>query len=155
VGLPVFLGAMAAMMLPSELPFLRLDHATARSSLRTAFVACGYLMVWIAFATPLFFVPAPPWELAIALAAAYQLTPVKRRCLTVCRSPLAFIVHGWRDGLGGALRTGVERGVWCAGCCVGAMVVLLAVGMMSIWWMAVVGAVIFVEKRGFAVWAIR
>jgi len=80
---------------------------------------------------------------------------VKRRCLTVCRSPLAFIVHGWRDGLGGALRTGVERGLWCAGCCVGAMVVLLAVGMMSIWWMAVVGAAIFVEKRGFMVWAIR
>jgi predicted metal-binding membrane protein len=144
---------MAAMMLPSELPYLRLDYATARSRLRTAAVAAGYLAVWTAFAAPLFFVPwTPPWELAIAFAAAYQLTPVKRRCLAVCRSPFARIVHGWRDGLGGALRSGVESGLWCAGCCAGAMVVLLAVGLMSLWWMALVGAAIFVEKRGFA-WA--
>jgi predicted metal-binding membrane protein len=143
---------MAAMMLPSELAYLRLDYATARSPLRTAAVATGYLAVWAAFATPLFFLPAPPWELALAVAAAYQLTPVKRRCLTVCRTPFARIVHGWRDGVGGAVRSGVENGLWCAGCCAGAMVVLLAVGMTSLWWMALAGAAIFVEKRGFA-WA--
>ncbi|MGZ4208934.1 MAG: DUF2182 domain-containing protein [Actinomycetota bacterium] len=155
MGLPVFLGAMAVMMLPSELPFLRLDHATARSPLRTAVLGSGYVMVWIALATPLFFLPAPPWEIAVALAAAYQLTPVKRRCLTVCRSPFAWIVHGWRDGLGGAFRTGVARGLWCAGCCVGAMIVLLAFGMMNVWLMALIGAAIFIEKRGFATWSIR
>jgi predicted metal-binding membrane protein len=144
---------MTAMMLPSELPLLRLDFATARSPLRSALLAGGYVLVWMVFAAPLFFVPAPPWEIAVALAAAYQLTPVKRRCLTVCRSPVAWIIRRWRDGYAGALRTGVERGLWCAGCCVGAMVVLLAVGMMSVWWMALAGAFIFVEKQGFAAWA--
>jgi predicted metal-binding membrane protein len=33
------------------------------------------------------------------------------------------------------------------------MVVLLAVGMMSYWWMALAGAFIFVEKRGAIPWA--
>lgn len=151
--LPVFLLAMAAMMLPSELPLFRLDYATARSALRTASLGAGYAAVWILLAAPLFFLPAPPWELAVAVAAAYQLTPLKRRCLAACRSPLGWIVHRWRGGLGGAFRSGVERGLWCAGCCVGAMLVLLAVGLMNIWWMALAGAAIFVEKRGFAAWA--
>jgi len=139
-------------MLPSELAFLRLDYRTARSPLRTAVLSAGYVAVWAALATPLFFLPAPPWEIAVALAAAYQVTPLKRRCLAVCRAPFARIVHGWRDGLGGAFRMGVESGIWCAGCCVGAMVVLLAVGLMSYWWMALAGAAIFVEKRAFR-WA--
>src|SRR6266446_1834119 len=143
---------MAGMMLPSELAYFRLDYATARSKLRTAVVASGYVAVWVALATPLFFLPAPPWEIAVAVAAAYQLTPLKRRCLAVCRTPLARIVHGWRDGHAGAFRTGVGNGLWCAGCCAGAMLVLLAVGIMSIWWMAIAGAAIFAEKRAFA-WA--
>jgi predicted metal-binding membrane protein len=143
---------MAGMMLPSELAYFRLDYATARSKLRTGVLAGGYVAVWVALATPLFFLPAPPWEIAVAVAAAYQLTPLKRRCLVVCRTPLARIVHGWRDGPVGAFRTGVGNGLWCAGCCAGAMLVLLAVGIMSIWWMALAGAAIFVEKRAFA-WA--
>jgi len=143
---------MAGMMLPSELAYFRLDYATARSKLRTAVVASGYVAVWVALATPLFFLPEPPWEIAVAVAAAYQLTPLKRRCLAVCRTPLARIVHGWRDGHAGAFRTGVGNGLWCAGCCAGAMLVLLAVGIMSVWWMAIAGAAIFAEKRAFA-WA--
>ena len=90
-------------------------------------LAGGYLAVWTAFSAPLFFVPALPWEIALALAAAYQITPLKKRCLAVCRAPFARIVHRWRDGLGGAFRTGVENGLWCAGCCVGLMVLVLAV----------------------------
>jgi predicted metal-binding membrane protein len=152
VELPVFLLAMAGMMLPSELAFLRLDYLTARSAVRTATVAAGYLAVWTLLAAPLFFLPAPPWELALAIAAAYQITPIKRRCLTVCRTPFARIVRNWRDGLHGAFRTGIESGLWCAGCCAGAMVVILAVGMMSWWWMVAAGAAIFVEKRAFR-WA--
>ncbi|HEY2541992.1 MAG TPA: DUF2182 domain-containing protein, partial [Gaiellaceae bacterium] len=87
------------------------------------------------------------------VAAVYQLTPLKRRCLAVCRTPFARIVHGWRDGFHGAFRMGVESGLWCAGCCIPAMLVLLVVGMMSLWWMALIGAFVFVEKRAFR-WAI-
>ncbi len=60
------------------------------------------------------------------------------------------MLHGWRDGHFGAFRMGVENGVWCAGCCVGLMVALLAIGTMSFVWMAVFGAYIVVEKTAFA-----
>ena len=41
---------------------------------------------------------------------------------------------------------GAEHGGWCVGCCWALMVVLFAVGVMSIAWMLVVTAVIFAEK---------
>lgn len=41
---------------------------------------------------------------------------------------------------------GIDEGVVCMGCCIGLMVVLLAVGLASVGWMAVVAAVIFGEK---------
>lgn len=149
---------MAAMMLPSEWPLFRLDHATARSSVRTGLLGAGYLSVWIAIGGGVLLADraaggnilgmhgAPVTAIVLGAAALYQLTPLKRRCLNVCRSPLARVVHGWRDGHAGAFRMGVENGVWCTGCCVGLMAALLAVGMMSIAWMAAFGVAIFVEK---------
>jgi predicted metal-binding membrane protein len=41
---------------------------------------------------------------------------------------------------------GAEHGLFCVGCCWGLMVALFAVGVMSLFWMAVVAAVIFAEK---------
>lgn len=138
---------MAAMMLPSELPLLRLDHATSRSVIRTTVLGAGYVVVWLAVG---FAAMKLPWQIplwsALGAAALYQLTPLKRRCLTVCRAPLARVVHGWRDGYAGAFRMGVENGVWCLGCCIGFTAVLVALGMTSVVWMAVVGGVVFAEK---------
>lgn len=150
--------AMAAMMLPSELPLFRLDYATARSGLRTGFLAAGYLVVWLAVAAPVWLADQllgghvmgmhsrAATAAVLGAAALYQLTPLKRRCLAVCRAPLARILHGWRDGLGGAFRMGLENGLWCVGCCAGLTIALLALGMMSIAWMVVIGVAIFVEK---------
>ena len=150
--------AMGAMMLPSELPLLRLDYATARSHTRTAALLVGYFVVWIALAAPVWIgnraaggrlLGMHGREVTagiLAAAALYQLTPLKRRCLAICRAPLARILHGWRDGHGGAFRMGVVNGLWCVGCCVGLTVSLLALGMMSIGWMAVVAAAILIEK---------
>jgi predicted metal-binding membrane protein len=159
---PAFLAtwsiAMAAMMLPSEWPLFRLDYATARSSVRTAVLGAGYLAVWIALGGAVLLVDraaggsvlgmhgAEVTAAVLGAAALYQLTPLKRRCLAVCRSPLARVFHGWRDGLDGAFRMGVENGVWCMGCCAGLMAALLAVGMMSVVWMVVFAVAIFVEK---------
>jgi predicted metal-binding membrane protein len=162
MGGPAFLGtwalSMAAMMLPSELPLLRLDYATCRSPLRTSVLAAGYVTVWAALAGPVLLVD---WAAGgrvlgmhsraltaavLAAAALYQLTPLKRRCLAICRAPLARVFHGWRDGLVGAFRMGVENGLWCAGCCVGLMAALLLLGMMSVTWMVLVAAAIFAEK---------
>jgi predicted metal-binding membrane protein len=41
---------------------------------------------------------------------------------------------------------GIEHGAYCAGCCAGLMVALFALGVMSLFWMAVVGAAILIEK---------
>lgn len=142
----------AAMMLPSAMPAaLRL----ARISRSLLFVA-GYLAAWTAYgllAYGLFRLVNrldPNWLAwddkgpyvaggAIVAAGIYELTPLKRRLLRRCRGPL----HAGRDG---ALRAGLENGTYCVGCCFGLMVVLFALGVMSLVWMAVVAAVIFAEK---------
>ena len=68
-----------------------------------------------------------------AVGLAYELTPVKRSALRFCRRPA---------------RSGLTHGAACVVCCAGLMLVLAGVGLMSIPWMAVVGAVIFVQKVG-------
>ena len=83
---------------------------------------------------------------AIALAGVYQLTPLKRVCLRHCRTPLSFLMHHWHGGSLGAVRMGIVHGGWCVGCCWALMVVLFAVGVMSITWMVVVAAIVFAEK---------
>ena len=156
--LAVWAAMSVAMMLPSAVPLLRLDFATERSRLRTGVLASGYVSVWIAAGVALLALDRlaagrllmehgrVTTATLLAAAALYQLLPPKRACLARCRAPLARILFGWRDGLAGAARMGVENGLWCAGCCVGLMAALLAVGMMSVAWMAAFGAVILVEK---------
>jgi predicted metal-binding membrane protein len=41
---------------------------------------------------------------------------------------------------------GIAHGAWCIGCCWALMAALFALGVMSIGWMALVGALIAVEK---------
>jgi predicted metal-binding membrane protein len=151
--LPVWIVLMAAMMLPSTLPLLRLDYATTRSRVRQLALASGYLVVWLAVGLAVMAADAAigvhsdrTTAALLAIAALYQLLPMQRRCLTRCRAPLARMLVGWRDGHLGAVRMGLDNGVWCAGCCAGLMLALLALGAMSWVWMALVGSVIFVEK---------
>jgi len=135
------------------LPLLRLDYAVARSRGRTALVTAGYLAVWAALgvvALPLdgLLMDHGRWVAvaALAAAAAYQPSPLKRRCLAGCRAPLGRVLHGSRDGPVGALRFGAASGVWCVGCCVGLTVALLAVGMTSVLWMAAFAVAVTAEK---------
>ena len=41
---------------------------------------------------------------------------------------------------------GAEHGLFCVGCCWGLFVLLFAVGVMSLFWMALIAVVIFAEK---------
>jgi len=146
------------MMLPSAVPLLRLDFATSRSRARTVAIGTGYLLTWSAIAAAIavldLVVGMPVLDAhknvtvvaALGLAAAYQASPLKRRCLARCRSPLSRILHGWREGIGGAFRMGVENGLWCVGCCIGLAAALLVLGAMSIAWMALFFAVVTAEK---------
>jgi predicted metal-binding membrane protein len=135
----------AAMMLPSVAPAALLF---ARLRGRTPAFLLGYLAAWTAYglaAYGLFRVfdgaggYVAGW--AVVLAGLYQLTPLKDACLRGCRSPLGHVMRGR-----GAFATGAHHGLYCVGCCWALMVALLALGVMSLFWMSVVAAVIFVEK---------
>jgi predicted metal-binding membrane protein len=160
--LAIWTATMAAMMLPSTIPLLRLDYVTTGSRARVAALAAGYVSVWIVLASLAVGAGAllgmhghRTTAALLAVAALYQLLPVKRRCLERCRAPLARMLLGWRDGLLGAAHMGVANGLWCGGCCIGLIVALLGLGMMSWVWMGLVGAVIVLEKATPAGAALR
>jgi predicted metal-binding membrane protein len=167
----LFLGTwlvmMAAMMLPAVTPVIvRIDRLLRRRGRAgtTYTLAAGYLLVWAAAgvaAYGLFLAFQSAVETAnptaavragavvLLLTGAYQLTPLKRACLRLCRSPFAVVVrHGERitAGPSGALLAGVRHGAFCLGCCWALMAVLLAAGMMSLVWMGAIAAVILAEK---------
>jgi predicted metal-binding membrane protein len=157
----IWLTMTMAMMLPSAAPTTLMFSHLGRASQTTLFVA-GYLLTWVAFGVFAYIVSrlareaAPafiawdrqgPWVAGAALTAAgvYQLTPLKTACLRHCRSPLHFLLHR-RGGSLGALRAGLGHGGYCVGCCAGLMLALFALGIMSVFWMAVAAVVILVEK---------
>ena len=146
------------MMLPSAVPLLRLDYATERSGFRTAALGAGYATAWLAIAGAVavldVLIGMPLMDsheqavvvVALVVAAAYQASPLQRRCLARCRGPLSRIFHGWREGIGGAFRMGVDNGVWCVGCCIGLVVALLVLGAMSVLWMALFFVAVTLQK---------
>ena len=176
VGLWVVM--MAAMMFPSVWPAVamfglvvrrRVSAGTSTFGRSTSFVA-GYLASWTIFGLVAFALLAlargtgldalSDTELAryvvapVALAAAlYQVVPFKQACLQNCRGPLSFFLSHWRDGARGAFAMGSRHGAYCVGCCWMLMVVLLAVGVMSVAWMAVVSLAIAIEKLAPPRWS--
>ncbi|MGO4121684.1 DUF2182 domain-containing protein [Arthrobacter sp. YAF16] len=172
LGLWGFLGVwtlmMAAMMLPALAPLtstylrsIRAVRSRGVRAVRTTALIGGYLLTWIGFGIVAYeaaelsallaenAADVAPWVGAgvLAAAGAYQLTPLKDFCLRHCRSPIAFLLHvsGYRGRLRD-VRVGMYHGVYCVGCCWGLMVVLIAVGVMNLAWMAVLTVVIFLEK---------
>ncbi len=162
---------MVGMMGPSAAPVLLLFAATrARQGERGARAAVpmfglGYVAVWVGFSlcatlvqwalhqgallSPAMAAASPRLAGALLIGAGvYQLTPLKRACLTHCQTPLGFLMRHWRDGAGGAFEMGVRHGVYCLGCCWALMGVLFAVGVMNLVWVAVLSAFILVEKMG-------
>jgi predicted metal-binding membrane protein len=163
--LGVWVVMMAAMMFPSVAPTVALySHMTReRGVSRPLLFSGGYLLVWGAagaFGYGLFELGDSllggdlAWDAAgqwlvggiLIVAAIYELTPLKDVCLAKCRSPLGFLVGAWRDGPGGALQMGAKHGAWCVGCCWALMAALFALGVMSLAWMAFIGALIALEK---------
>jgi predicted metal-binding membrane protein len=179
-GLGWFVGVwivmMAAMMLPAVSPTVALYARMTRQRglARPVAFTSGYLVVWGGAGVVAYGVfalgkrvlgPDLAWHSGgrwlagglLAAAALYELTPLKDACLGKCRSPFGFLMGVWRDGVHGAAEMGAKHGLWCLGCCWALMVALFALGVMSIVWMAVVAALITVEKvlpwRRIAVWS--
>jgi predicted metal-binding membrane protein len=156
---------MAAMMFPSVSPTVALyARMTRRRGLTQPLLfAAAYLVVWAAAGVAAygifqlgrtFFGGALAWNAGgrwfaggiLALAALYELTPLKNVCLAKCRSPLGFLLGSWRDGKRGAVRMGARHAAWCLGCCWALMAGLFALGVMSLVWMALIAALITIEK---------
>jgi predicted metal-binding membrane protein len=166
----VWVTMMAAMMFPSAAPMVFLFHRVSSERAKrgqqfvpTSIFVLSYFAVWTTYglaACALYRLAAHfdlgvlDWDRggrylaggAIAAAGLYELTPLKSVCLKHCRGPMHFLLHGWRHGVRGALRMGAEHGSYCVGCCWGLMVVLFALGVMSLTWMAAVAGLIFAQK---------
>ena len=52
----------------------------------------------------------------------------------------------WRDGPVGALRMGLEHGLYCVGCCWILMALLFVAGVMNLLWVAVISLFVLAEK---------
>ena len=126
---------MAAMMLPAAGPAV---VRRARAGLRhVPLFLASYLAVWTVAGLVAYLLYRPHGTLAAGLAVIaaglYELTPAKRRCRRYCRE---------RAG------SGFEYGLHCLGSSAGLMLALVALGPMSLTWMAVVGAVVLEQKLG-------
>ena len=153
---------MAAMMIPSSAPMFLLYRLSASDAphgeLRTLAFGAGYLLVWAVVGVIVLVaqrvleaVVSPelrPFGVAAVLlaAGAYQFTPLKATCLRACQTPADFLVRHWRTGTLGALRLGLDHGLYCLGCCWALMAVLVAAGGMGLAWVALIALIVLVEK---------
>jgi predicted metal-binding membrane protein len=160
---------MVGMMLPSAAPTILLFSALERKRTaavhagRSACFVAGYLVAW-----GLFSVAAAATQTMLArtgllsmdmatvgtllpgvifvAAGAYELTPLKGRCLTHCQSPLTWIPQHMRAGRTGAVRMGFEHGTYCVGCCWALMLLLFVGGVMNLAWVAAITVLVFAQK---------
>ncbi|GAC1435885.1 MAG: DUF2182 domain-containing protein [Solirubrobacteraceae bacterium] len=161
----VWIVMMAAMMFPSVSPTIALyaRMTKRRGPSRPLLFGFAYLLVWASagaiayglfrlgrdlFGSELAWSAGGRWFAGsvLVVAALYELTALKDVCLEKCRSPLGFLLGAWRDGQRGALSMGARHAAWCVGCCWALMGALFALGVMSLLWMAVVAALITLEK---------
>ena len=171
--IPLFLmwsEMMVAMMLPSAAPMILMFAGVnrKRKEREQPFVPAGiflsgYLAVWAVFSllaalaqwalhglallSPMMVSTSPVLGGVLLLAAGvFQWTPLKSACLVHCRSPLGFLMAGWREGKTGAFIMGLRHGAYCTGCCWFLMALLFVAGVMNIWWVAIISALVLVEK---------
>jgi predicted metal-binding membrane protein len=126
---------MAAMMLPGAAPaVLRRAHADGRVSAVLLFVG-SYLAVWtlVGVAVYAWYRPhgsSAAGALAIA-AGVYEFTRLKQDCRRRCRE---------------SVRSGFEFGLFCVGSSIGLMLLLVALGVMSVTWMSVIAVLALAQK---------
>jgi predicted metal-binding membrane protein len=126
---------MAAMMLPGAAPAIA-RHARMTGTMRAALLFTGaYLALWALAGVVAFALDRPHGAVAASVvviaAGAYELTPVKRHFRRRCREEAG---------------SGLGFGLCCAGSSVGLMAMLVALDVMSLFWMAVVAVLASAQK---------
>lgn len=161
---------MIAMMVPSAAPmilaFVTVNQrrgSNARPVVPAYVFVLGYVATWSAYAavatmaqwglhtaaliSPKMVVTSPLLSGGILVAAGiFQWTPLKRACLTECRSPLTFLMSEWREGTRGAFVMGLRHGSYCVGCCWMLMALLFVAGVMNLLWVAAIATFVIAEK---------
>ena len=161
-----------AMMLPSAAPMILTYAEIADTAVRKGerivspfTLAGGYTLVWLGFAALATLVQygftrgalldngmasaSGLFSGAIFIGAgAYQFSALKHACLKQCQSPFPFFFANWATTPRGVFRLGVKQGLYCLGCCWAMMLVMFAVGVMNVLWMAGLGMVMTLEKIG-------
>ena len=156
-----------AMMLPSSMPMVKLVVYAGRRQARPivvplAFLA-GYAAIWTAFAAGAFLgdtmvhrlVDWWPWlavhawligAVTFFIAGLFQFSPLKERCLDMCRAPLGFFMHYYRKGVSPAWSLGIRHGGYCLGCCWALMLVMFGVGVGNLAGMVALTGAMVIEK---------
>jgi predicted metal-binding membrane protein len=131
----VWVSMMAAMMLPGAVPaVLRRAHASGRARAVLLFVG-SYLTVWTLVGVAVYALYRPHGAVAagaVVLAAGlYEFTPLKQYFRRRCHESDC---------------SGFEFGLYCVGSSIGLMLLLVALGVMSITWMVVIAVLVFAQK---------
>ena len=165
---PMWAAMTLAMMLPTAGPMILTYSEIADTAARKdepvvspLVLTAGYVAVWLGFALVATVLQAMLTRAALldagqagvvlaggifVLAGLYQFSPLKRACLTQCQRPFPFFFSRWTTRTGGVFRLGLRQGLYCLGCCWAMMLLMFAVGVMNVIWMAGLGMVMAVEK---------
>jgi len=130
----LWVAMMAAMMLPGAAPAV-LRSAHARGVRTVPLFVGSYLAVWTLVGVAVYALYRPHGSIAagalVIAAGIYELTPLKRRFRRRCRESVG---------------SGFEFGLCCVGSSIGLMLMLVALSVMSVTWMAVVAALVLAQK---------
>ena len=159
-----------AMMLPSAGPMILTYAEIAETAVRKGqkivsplLIAAGYTVIWLGFASvatlaQFVFTRAALLDTGMAsvsflfsgaifiAAGVYQFSALKHACLTQCRQPFPFFFAHWQTTARGVFKLGLQQGLYCLGCCWAMMLVMFAVGVMNVIWMAALGIIMALEK---------
>jgi predicted metal-binding membrane protein len=124
---------MGAMMLPGAVPAV-IGRAGASVAAVPMFVA-SYIAVWALVGALVYALYRPHGPVAagvvVIAAGIYELTPLKVWCRRRCRE---------------SVRSGLVFGLCCVGSSIGLMLILVALSLMSIGWMAVIAVLAVAQK---------
>jgi predicted metal-binding membrane protein len=146
-----------AMMGPAALPGIRhaaVNSLRARRGRAMSQFALGYLATWVAF-VPVSLVLAvrvadAPESLrlgvALVMAAAWQISPTKRRYLQGCFRSVPLRPHGWR-ATWSSCRFGLVNGSYCVGSCWVLMLVMAVASHGELLWTAAIATIVTIERR--------
>src|SRR6266496_197492 len=131
----LWVSMMAAMMPPGAAPaVLRRAHANGRVRAVPLFVG-SYIAVWTLVGVAVYALYRPHGSVAagaVAIAAGiYEFAPLKQHFRRRCRENV---------------RSGFEFGLYCVGSSIGLMLMLVALSVMSVTWMAVIAVLVLAQK---------